>query len=82
MGAIPNKLAGFQDIEQDPEARARFEAAWDVPIMPRYGWHLTHMFEAMERGELTACYVIGENPATSEADMDHAVSICCEGSTR
>jgi len=72
MGAIPNKLAGFQDIEQDPEARARFEAAWDVPIMPRYGWHLTHMFEAMERGELTACYVIGENPATSEADMDHA----------
>ena len=75
MGAIPNKLAGFQDIEQDHEARARFEAAWGVPIMPRYGWHLTHMFEAMERGELTACYVIGENPATSEADMDHAVHL-------
>jgi len=72
MGAIPNKLAGFQDIEKDAEARARFEAAWGVPIMPRAGWHLTHMFEAMERGELTACYVIGENPATSEADMDHA----------
>ena len=27
------------------------------------------MFEAMERGELTALYVIGENPAQSEADM-------------
>ena len=54
MGAIPNKLAGFQDIETDPEARARFEAAWGVPIMPRNGWHLTHMFEAMDRGELTA----------------------------
>ncbi len=75
MGAIPNKLAGFQDIEKDAEARARFEAAWGVEIIPKYGWHLTHMFEAMERGDLTACYVIGENPATSEADMDHAVHL-------
>ena len=48
MGAIPNKLPGFQDIERDDEARARFEAAWGVPIQPRYGWHLTQMFEAME----------------------------------
>jgi formate dehydrogenase major subunit len=30
------------------------------------------MFEAMERGELTAAYVVGENPADSEADVDHA----------
>jgi formate dehydrogenase major subunit len=75
MGAIPNKLAGFQDIERDPEARARFEAAWGVPITPKYGWTLTQMFEAMERGELTAAYVIGENPATSEADNQHTVHL-------
>jgi predicted molibdopterin-dependent oxidoreductase YjgC len=72
MGAIPNKLAGFQDIERDAAARERFGAAWGVPIMPTYGWHLTHMFEAMGRGDLTACYVIGENPAVSEADTHHA----------
>src|SRR5437867_1913527 len=30
------------------------------------------MFEAMERGDLTALYVIGENPATSEADANRA----------
>jgi formate dehydrogenase major subunit len=30
------------------------------------------MFEAMERGELTAAYVIGENPADSEADVRRA----------
>src|SRR5262245_23795730 len=28
MGAIPNKLPGFQDVQDDDEARARFEAAW------------------------------------------------------
>ena len=72
MGAIPNKLPGFQDIEEMPEARAKFESAWDCTIPPKYGWHLTLMFEAMERGDLRALYVIGENPATSEADVNRA----------
>jgi predicted molibdopterin-dependent oxidoreductase YjgC len=71
MGAIPNKLPGFQDIEADHAARARFEQAWGASIPPRYGWHLTQMFEAIERGELRAVYVVGENPAQSEADAKH-----------
>jgi formate dehydrogenase major subunit len=71
MGAIPNKLPGFQDIEADHAARARFEQAWGASILPRYGWHLTQMFEAIERGELRAAYVVGENPAQSEADAKH-----------
>jgi predicted molibdopterin-dependent oxidoreductase YjgC len=68
MGAIPNKLTGFQDIETDTPARERFEQAWGVQIPPERGWHLSQMFEAMEEGDLTALYVIGENPAASEAD--------------
>src|SRR5207342_2762407 len=32
----------------------------------------TQMFEAMEHGELSALYVIGENPASSEADVGRA----------
>ena len=75
MGAIPNKLPGFQDIEKDDAAREKFERAWGRPIMPTYGWHLTGMFEAMGRGELTAVYCIGENPASSEADKEHAVEL-------
>ena len=72
MGAIPNKLPGFQDIEKDVAARERFQAAWGRPVPPRYGWHLSAMFEAMEHGELTAVHVIGENPAVSEADQHRA----------
>ena len=30
------------------------------------------MFDGMERGELRALYVIGENPAQSEADVERA----------
>ena len=75
MGAIPNKLPGFQDIERDGEARARFERAWGTAIQPKYGWHLTQMFAAMERGDLKAIYVVGENPAQSEADAKHTLHL-------
>ncbi len=71
MGAIPNKLPGFQDVE-DAELRAKFERAWNCAIPPQRGWHLSQMFEAMEHGRLTALYVIGENPADSEADRRRA----------
>ena len=71
MGALPNKLAGFQDLA-DEEIRMKFETAWDSAIPPEPGLHLTDMFNAMERGELRALYVIGENPADSEADVNHA----------
>jgi predicted molibdopterin-dependent oxidoreductase YjgC len=71
VGAIPNKLPGFADVEDD-EARARFERAWGRSIPPKRGWHLSQMFEAMERGGLRTLYVIGENPADSEADAHHA----------
>src|SRR5215471_10870605 len=33
------------------------------------------MFEAMERGELTTLYVLGENPVDSEADRHRAVKL-------
>jgi predicted molibdopterin-dependent oxidoreductase YjgC len=72
MGAIPNKLTGFQDVETDMAARAKFEKAYGITLPPKKGMHLSQMFEAMEEGELTACYIIGENPLRSEADTGRA----------
>jgi predicted molibdopterin-dependent oxidoreductase YjgC len=74
MGALPNKLPGFADVADD-EARGRYEQAWGTTIPAEPGLHLTLMFEAMEHGELTALYVIGENPAQSEADQSHALKL-------
>ncbi len=74
MGALPDKLPGFADVT-DPEARARFAAAWGAPIPPEPGRHLTLMFEGMEAGDVRAIYCIGENPADSEADVEHARSL-------
>src|SRR5437879_10645166 len=68
MGAIPNKLPGFQDLGD----AAKFEAAWGTTISREPGLHLTGMFEAMEHGDLRAVYVVGENPAQGKADQARA----------
>ena len=71
MGSLPDKLPGFQNVDDDV-ARGKFEATYGVDLNPVPGKHLTLMFEAMERGEIKAAYVLGENPADSEADIQHA----------
>jgi len=74
MGALPDRLPGFQHVEND-EVRARFDRAWGVAVPPTRGWHLSAMFDAMERRELKAVYVIGENPVQSEADQHRAARL-------
>jgi formate dehydrogenase major subunit len=77
MGALPHKLPGFQDVEDDV-VRARYEALWGRTIPPKKGWHLTEMFAAMGRGDLRGLLVIGENPAQSEADVGHTRTLLAD----
>ena len=74
MGALPDRLPGFQHVENDA-LRAKFDATWGVAVPPTRGWHLSGMFDAMERGDLTAVYCIGENPVQSEADQKRAIGL-------
>ena len=74
MGALPDRLPGFQHVENDA-LRARFDAEWGVLVPPKRGWHLSGMFDAMERGELTTVYCIGENPVQSEADQERTIRL-------
>ena len=71
MGAIPDRLPGFQAVE-DATLRAKFEKAWGVTLPPKRGKRLNEMFEAIEHGEMRTLYVVGENPAVSEADRSRA----------
>lgn len=74
MGAIPDRFPGFQHVEND-EIRAKFEKAYGKTLHPKRGWHLSGMFDAMERGELKTLYVLGENPVDSEADRNHVLHL-------
>jgi len=74
MGAIPNRLPGGNDVEKD-EQRIPFERVYGRPIQPKRGLNLSEMFEAMEHGTLRTLYVIGENPAQSEAETERAMRL-------
>jgi predicted molibdopterin-dependent oxidoreductase YjgC len=71
MGALPDKYPGGQSVA-DAHVRAKFERAWGAALPQHPGWNLTGMFDAIERGELDTLYIIGENPAQSEADQHRA----------
>ncbi len=70
MGALPNRLVGGWDYN-DPEGRRLHEQVWGVPVPEKIGKHQTLMLDAMEKKEIKALYVIGENPVQSDADGNH-----------
>ena len=81
MGAIPNKLTGFQDLERDHEARARFEAAWGVEIRPQYGWHLTQMFHGHGARRAADAVRDRREPGGVGGGHQRTRASCCRGST-
>src|SRR5947199_7792147 len=74
MGALPDRLPGFQHVES-ADLRGKFEKAWGTKVPAKKGWHISQMLDAMERGELTTLYCLGENPADSEADRYRALKL-------
>jgi formate dehydrogenase major subunit len=73
MGALPNKLPGFFNVEDD-SVRAKFDEAWDCKIPAKNGLNQSVMFSAMRDGRIKFMYVIGENPIQSEANSSHTRS--------
>lgn len=70
MGALPNVYPGYQQVS-NPEVRAKFEAAWGVPLDPNPGFMIPDMFEAAVSKQLRALYVMGEDPVMTDADANH-----------
>jgi formate dehydrogenase alpha subunit len=70
MGALPNVYPGYQQVT-NPEAQAKFEAAWGVPLDPNNGFMIPDMFEAAVSKDLRALYVLGEDPVITDADANH-----------
>jgi formate dehydrogenase alpha subunit len=70
MGALPNVFPGYQKVD-NPETRAKFEAAWGGPLSGSPGLALTEVFDAVCIGKIKALYLMGENPILSDADANH-----------
>ena len=71
MGALPNVYPGYQKVDV-PEVQAKFEEAWGAELDGAPG--LTHLeiLRGVTAGPIKAIYLVGENPALSEADATHA----------
>ena len=70
MGGLPNVYPGYQSVTI-PAIQAKFEEAWGVPLSNKVGLTLTEMLRAAEEGSVRCLYIIGENPMTSDPDLNH-----------
>jgi len=70
MGGLPVTYPAYQAVTNDA-VRAKFEAAWGVPLSPNNGLTLTDTINKAYEGQMKALMVIGENPMMSDPDLHH-----------
>ena len=71
-GLIPMFLPDYQSVTDDG-VRSAFNEIWHSDsIAPEKGLTVTEIMDAVHDGDITSMYVLGENPAMSDPDADHA----------
>ena len=73
-GLIPMMYPDYQRVD-DKNARARFAKAWGVPLEQlddKPGLTVVEVIKGILAGNVKGMYVMGENPAMSDPDADHA----------
>ncbi len=69
LGALPNVYPGYQSVEDD-QIRAKFGKAWGAKLPAKTGLTVVEMFHAIEQGKVRALYMMGENPALSDPNLN------------
>ncbi|MBU1837576.1 MAG: formate dehydrogenase subunit alpha, partial [Alphaproteobacteria bacterium] len=71
-GMIPMFLPDYQSVTS-ADIRANFEQVWGgTTIDPQKGLTVTEILDAVHEGQIKGMYILGENPAMSDPDLDHA----------
>ncbi len=70
-GLIPMMLPDYRLVEQ-AELRSNFEDAWGTSIDPVKGLTVVEIMDAIHADKIKGMYVMGENPAMSDPDAQHA----------
>jgi formate dehydrogenase major subunit len=61
----------YKSVE-NAEIRAKYEAAWGVTLDPKRGKTVVEIMDAVHADEIKGMYIMGENPAMSDPDLNHA----------
>ncbi|MFO7895071.1 MAG: formate dehydrogenase subunit alpha [Longimicrobiales bacterium] len=70
MGLIPMVYPDYQDVDS-AEVREWFEEFWDAELDPEPGLTVVEIMNAALREEIRGMYIMGENPAMSDPDLEH-----------
>jgi formate dehydrogenase major subunit len=70
-GLIPMFYPDYQRVGA-PAARQRFEKLWRTELDPDNGLTVVEIINAAKKREIRSMFVMGENPAMSDPDVDHA----------
>jgi formate dehydrogenase major subunit len=70
-GLIPMVFPDYQSVA-DAGIRGKFEALWGTTLDPQPGLTVVEIMNAVHAGEIRGMYVMGENPAMSDPDVQHA----------
>ncbi len=70
-GLIPMFYPDYQAVNS-PDVRQRFEDAWGTSLDPNQGLTVVEIMDAVHDDRIKAMYVMGENPAMSDPDVQHA----------
>jgi len=68
-GLIPMMFPDYQRVD-DPDARQRFEQAWQVPLDATPGLTVVEVMNEIHAGSMKGMYVMGENPAMSDPNLN------------
>ncbi len=70
-GLIPMVYPDYQSVA-NPEAKSRFEKLWGMELDAKPGLTVVEIIKAAAAKEIRGMYVMGENPAMSDPDVNHA----------
>ena len=70
-GLIPMMYPDYQRVD-NPEANKRFEAFWERALDRKPGLTVVEIMSAAYEDKIRGMYIMGENPAMSDPDVDHA----------
>ena len=71
VGLIPMVYPDYQPVDDD-EIRATFEKLWNAELDPTRGLTVVEIMGAVHAGTLKGMYIMGENPAMSDPNLNHA----------
>ncbi|SDL26879.1 NAD-dependent formate dehydrogenase catalytic subunit /NAD-dependent formate dehydrogenase iron-sulfur protein [Modicisalibacter muralis] len=70
-GLIPMVMPDYQPVT-DAQVRSAFEELWNSPLEAKPGLTVVEIMDAIAAGTIKGMYILGENPAMSDPDLDHA----------